>query len=156
MALHSGLMSPASEVAVKDLRRICNPAALGFETTEDLPLLNEVLGQPRAVAALVFGASVACQGFNLFALGQPGSGRTTLIRDYLQHRAETEPLPPDLCYVYNFGNARCPLPLRLPPGRGPQFKRDLEAFVDELTTEIPKAFELEAYTHHRDKVLQEL
>lgn len=156
MALHSELMSPTREVAVQHLRRICNPAALGFETTEDLPLLSEVLGQPRAVAALAFGASIACQGFNLFALGQPGSGRTTLIRDYLQHRAETEPLPPDLCYVYNFANSRRPLPLRLPPGRGVQLKQDVDSFVDELKTAIPKAFETEAYTHHRDKVMQDL
>ncbi|MDE3158366.1 MAG: AAA family ATPase [Acidobacteriota bacterium] len=33
--------------------------------------MSEVLGQPRAVAALAFGASIASHGFNLFALGQP-------------------------------------------------------------------------------------
>ena len=149
-------MSHVAEVAAKDLRRVCDPATLGFETTEDLPVLSEVLGQPRAVAALAFGASVASQGFNLFALGQPGSGKTTLIREYLQHRAESEPAPADLCYVHNFANARCPLPLLLPPGRGPRLKQDIDAFVDELKTEIPKAFETEAYTNHRNKVMQEL
>src|SRR5579872_1149389 len=138
-------MRNAAEVPIADLRRTCNPATLGFETTAGLPVLSEVLGQPRAVAALAFGASIASQGFNLFALGQPGSGKTTLIRDYLQHRAESEPAPADLCYVYNFGNARCPLPLRLPPGRGLQLKQDIDACMDELTTEIPRAFEGEAY-----------
>ncbi|MGD0359507.1 MAG: hypothetical protein ABSC93_01480 [Bryobacteraceae bacterium] len=44
-----------------------------------------MLGQPRAVAAFAFGTSIAGPGFNLFALGQPGSGKTTLIRDYLEH-----------------------------------------------------------------------
>ena len=149
-------MRNGAEVAVPDLRRICNPATLGFETTGELPVLSEVLGQPRAVAALAFGASIASQGFNLFALGQPGSGKTTLIRDYLQHRAESEAAPADLCYVYNFANARCPLPLRLPAGRGPQLKRDVDAFVDELTTEIPRAFEAEEYTNQRDRVMQQL
>ena len=149
-------MSHVAEIAVKDLRRVCNPATLGFETTEDLPLLNEVLGQPRAVAALAFGAGIASQGFNLFALGQPGSGKTTLIRDYLQHRAETEPAPPDICYVHNFTDSRRPLPLTLPPGRGRQLKEDIDSFVDELTTGIPKAFETEEYTNHRNKVIQEL
>ena len=149
-------MSHVAEVAVKDLRRVCDPAALGFETTEDLPILSEVLGQPRAVAALAFGASIASQGFNLFVLGQPGSGRTTLIRDYLQSRAESEPAAADLCYVYNFANARCPMPLLLPPGRGPELKHDIDAFVEELQTEIPKAFETEEYTNHRNKVIQEL
>jgi lon-related putative ATP-dependent protease len=149
-------MNAAVELSPKDLRRVCDPASLDFETTADLALLGDVLGQPRAVAALAFGASIAGQGFNLFALGQPGSGKTTLIREYLERRAEQQPPPPDLCYVYNFGNARQPLPLRLPSGHAVRFQQDLEAFVEELKTDIPKAFESEEYGHHRSKVLQEL
>ena len=91
------------------LRRRCDPASFDFVTTADLPLLSEVLGQPRAVAALEFGASIASHGFNLFALGQPGSGKTTLIRDYLERQALTQPVPADLCYVNNFSKARNPL-----------------------------------------------
>ena len=127
-----------------------------FQGAADLPVLSEVLGQPRAVAALAFGASIASQGFNLFALGlgQPGSGKTTLVPEYLEHRPETEPVPPDLCYVYNFGHPRRSLPLLLPTGRGLQLKQDVDAFVDELKTAIPKAFESEEYTKHRDKVMR--
>jgi predicted ATP-dependent protease len=149
-------MKAAVELAAGELRRACDPASLGFETTAGLPLLGEVLGQPRAVAALAFGTSIGSPGFNLFALGQPGSGRTTLIKDYLEQRAKNQPAPPDLCYVHNFTNARCPLPLRLPAGRAAQFKKDIDAFVEELETEIPKVFETEEYTRQRDQVLQKL
>jgi len=149
-------MNAALELSPKDLRRVCDPGSLGFETTTDLPPLAEVLGQPRAVAALAFGAGIAGQGFNLFALGQPGSGKTTLIREYLERRAEQQQPPPDLCYVYNFGNARQPLPLRLPPGQAVRFQQDIEAFIEELKTGIPKAFESEEYGRHRSKVIQDL
>jgi lon-related putative ATP-dependent protease len=149
-------MSTTVELAANQLRRACDPASLGFETTTGLPLLSEVLGQPRAVAALEFGARIGSQGFNLFALGQPGSGRTTLVKDYLEQYSGTQPAPPDLCYVYNFVDTRRPLPLHLPPGCAAQFKKDIDALVDELQTEIPKAFETEAYTRHRDQVLQQL
>jgi lon-related putative ATP-dependent protease len=149
-------MKAAVELAAGELRRASDPASLGFETTDGLPPLGEVLGQPRAVAALAFGASIGSPGFNLFALGQPGSGRTTLIKDYLEQRAKNQPPPPDLCYVHNFTNARCPLPLRLPAGRAVQFKKDIDAFVEELQTEIPKVFETEEYTRQRGQVLQEL
>src|SRR5579863_1081885 len=115
-------MSQAVELSAAQLRRVCDPSSLGFETTAALPPLNEVLGQPRAVSALAFGTNIACQGYNLFALGQPGSGRTTLIRDYLTHRSETQPVPPDLVYVHNFTDPRRPLPLRLPPGSAIRFK----------------------------------
>lgn len=99
------------------LRRCCASESLGFETTAELPPLSEVLGQPRAVSAFEFGVSIAAHEFNLFALGQPGSGKTSLIRDYLERRAQTQAAPPDLCYVYNFADARRPVPLQLPSGR---------------------------------------
>ena len=67
----------------ESLRRACDPSRFDFETTASLPDVQEVLGQPRAVAALEFGVSMASHGFNLFALGLPGSGKTTLIREYL-------------------------------------------------------------------------
>lgn len=149
-------MGQAIELSAKDLRRVCDPASLGFETTAGLEILSEVLGQPRAVAAFAFGTSIASAGFNLFALGRPGSGKTTLIRDYLERRAATQPVPPDMCYVNNFADARCPIALHLPAGRAAQFKKDMEAFVEELSSEIPKAFESENYTRHRDKVMEEL
>ena len=58
-------MSQVIELSARDLRRVCDPTSLGFKTTADLPVLSEVLGQPRAIAALAFGASIASQGFNL-------------------------------------------------------------------------------------------
>ena len=144
------------ELSANQLRRVCDPAGLGFATTADLPPLNEVLGQPRAVSALAFGTTITSHGFNVFALGLPGSGKTTLIRDYLQERSKSQPVPPDLCYVYNFADARRPIPLRLPPGKSAQFQHDMNALVDELKTELTKAFEKEEYTRHRDKVLHDV
>ncbi len=149
-------MSEASKLSAEAVRRWCDPASFDFETTDSLPLLSEVLGQPRAVAALEFGASMASHGFNLFALGQPGSGKTTLIREYLEKRASTQEVPPDLCYVNNFGDLRRPTVLRLPPGVGAKLKEDIAALVEELMTAIPRAFDAKEYTRQRDKVLREL
>jgi len=138
------------------LRRVCHAAALDFETTAGLPMLTEVLGQPRAVAALEFGVAIASQGFNLFALGQPGSGKTTLIREYLERRAAAQAVPPDLCYVHNFANSRSPIFLRLPPGTATRLASDLDAFVEEMKTAMPRAFDTAEYSTHRDRITQEL
>ena len=144
------------ELPARDLKKVCDPNSLDFETTADLPMLSEVLGQPRAVAAFAFGTSIASPGFNLFALGQPGSGKTTLIRDYLERRAAAQTTPGDLCYVNNFADPRCPKALHLPRGRAMGLKRDMDALVDELATAIPKAFDSEDYTRHHDKVMEDL
>lgn len=149
-------MAKLIELSACDLRRVCDPNSLHFETTADLPMLSEVLGQPRAVAAFAFGTSIASPGFNLFALGQPGSGKTTLIRDYLERRAATQAAPDDLVYVNNFADPRCPTALRLPAGRAVQLRDDMDLLVEELATAIPKAFDGEDYSQHRDRVMEQL
>ena len=149
-------MAKLVELFAQDLRRACDPSTLDFETTAGLPMLSEVLGQPRAVAAFAFGTSIASPGFNLFALGQPGSGKTTLIRDYLERRAAAQAAPNDLCYVNNFADPRCPTALRLPAGRAIEIKNDMDALVEELAAAIPKAFDSEDYSRHRDQVMEEL
>lgn len=147
--------SSAEKLSADALRRVCLPDSFDFENTSALPSLTEVLGQPRAVAALEFGADIASHGFNLFALGQPGSGRTTLIREYLAQRAAAQAVPDDLCMVFNFADSRRPLPLRLPAGRGMAFRGEVESLVEELQTVIPRAFDAEEYSAQRDKVIGE-
>jgi lon-related putative ATP-dependent protease len=138
------------------LRRVCDPAQFDFETTASLAPLTEILGQPRAVQALAFGTSMASHGFNLFALGLPGSGKTTLIREYLERLAAGQPVPPDLCYVHNFADSRRPLTLVLPAGQAIHLKQDLATLVGELQTAIPRAFEGEEYGAQREVIANRL
>jgi lon-related putative ATP-dependent protease len=145
-----------SALSPEALRRVCDPSAFDFETTATLPDLQEVLGQPRAVAALEFGVGMASHGFNLFALGLPGSGKTTLIRGYLERRAIDQPIPPDLCYVNNFEDARRPIALSFPAGHAHELKRAVDTVIDELRTAIPKAFETKEYENRRDEIMHEL
>jgi lon-related putative ATP-dependent protease len=148
--------SQARKLEAEAIRRVCPPEHFDFGTTRELPSLTGVLGQPRAVAALEFGAAIASHGFNLFALGQTGSGRTTLIREFLGRRAAAQPTPDDLCFVFNFADSRRPLPLRLPAGRGAAFRDDVKALVAELQTAIPQAFDASAYTEQRDQIVNDL
>ena len=54
----------------------CPTGSLGFETTEELPELEEIVGQDRALEAIRFGIGIRSKGFNLYALGPSGRGRT--------------------------------------------------------------------------------
>lgn len=145
-----------AELVFQQLHRRCDPESFAFQTTADLPPLGQVIGQPRAVAALEFGLEITSQGFHLFALGQPGSGRTTLIREYLEKRSATQGRPKDLCFVHNFDDGRRPLPLLLPAGRGCELKKDLEALVAELNSAVPKAFEAPEYAERRDSIVADV
>lgn len=137
------------------LRLLCKPDSLGFNTTDDLPDLTDVIGQPRALRALELGSEVSGPGYNTFVIGQSGSGRTTLSLEYLQRIAAGQPTPDDWCYVNNFSNPRQPKALRLPAGKANAFRQDMESFINTCQREIPRRFESEEYTKERDRMVAE-
>ena len=93
-----------------------DPALFRFDTTAELEELDEVIGQPRAVAAVQLATGIEKDGFNVFALGPAGTGKRSLVAKYFKERALNEPTPDDWCYVHNFEQDYKPKAIRLPAG----------------------------------------
>ncbi|HJW22515.1 MAG TPA: AAA family ATPase [Candidatus Limnocylindrales bacterium] len=129
-----------------------DPASLGFRTTADLPDLDEVVGQDRAVDAVAFAVGMHREGYNLYALGPEGIGKQHVIRGYLERQAARQPRPDDWAYVNRFDKPQQPRSLRLPPGRAAVLAGRMERLVGELRATIPAAFEAEAYREHRSAI----
>ncbi len=106
---------------------------------------NTLLGQIRAQTALEFGVSMKNPGYNIFVMGMPGTGRLSMITNYLTAIAEAQDAPPSYAYVDNFGNAREPVSIRLGAGQGQQFTKDIEQLIDNLLATFPAAFESPSY-----------
>jgi lon-related putative ATP-dependent protease len=132
-------------LAPERLARRCDPAGFAFTTTADLPPLDTVVGQARAVEAADFGIGIRSPGFNLYAMGPEGIGKHTLIRQFLAARAPGEALPSDWCYLHNFADPRRPVSLRLPAGKGRAFRDRIDRLNRELRSAIPAAFESDEY-----------
>ncbi len=128
-----------------ELYRRCDSAKFKFDTTAELAALDGIIGQGRALAALQFGIGMRSEGYNLYVLGPPGTGKQTAVRQYLELQATHQQRPPDWCYVNNFQNPRQPRVLTLPAGRGHRFKTDMEQLLEELKSVIPAAFESDEY-----------
>ena len=127
------------------LRRVTDPAGLGFATTAELQDLDQIVGQDRAVEAVRFAIGMRHDGYNLFALGPEGIGKYHVIRQFLERRAATEPVPPDVCYVHDFEQPQRPRALRLPVGRGAALRDAMDRLSLELRSAIPAAFETDEY-----------
>jgi lon-related putative ATP-dependent protease len=143
-----------NELTAEKLRRKCDPNFIQCETTKELVPLREIIGQERAARALKFGLGIKDHGFNIYAAGFPGTGRTTAVRNLLEEVARIQPAPPDWCYVNNFSNEYAPKALKLPPGRGKNFQKDMKSFIDEAKRAIPKAFESEDYAAKREATIK--
>jgi lon-related putative ATP-dependent protease len=149
-------MGSVEPLAPRQLYHPVDPTDFQFETTENLPDLFEIIGQPRAVEAVRFGMGIEKEGYNIFAHGPNGTGKRSLVRQFFEEKASQEPVPDDWCYVHNFEHDYRPNAIRLPAGRGAIFKRDMEQLVEELRTTISSAFESDEYRARRQVAEEEV
>lgn len=133
----------------------CDPSIFPFDTTEVMEKYEGTMGQDRAIRALDFGLTMDSTGFNIFALGETGTGRMTAVMTLLKERALKEKAPDDWCYVNNFKDTDVPLAVSLPAGKGVQFQREMAELIRILQQEIPKAFESKEYEVQKGKILEE-
>ncbi len=141
-------MAP-SPLAPEKLYTHCKLDGLDFETTAELQDLEEVIGQDRALEAIHFAAEIGQEGYNLFVLGPPGTGKHTTVLRILKEKAAKEPVPPDWVYLNNFVTPHQPKALSLPTGQGRELQSAMKQLVDELRAAVPAAFESEDYRNRR-------
>ncbi len=144
------------ELTADELWNPCDPTIYAFETTEALPGDVAIIGQDRAVQAIDFGVGIASFGFNVYALGHTGTGRTTTLRTFLERVAAGEPVPSDWIYVYNLADPHRPNAIPLPPGTAVQFRDDMQELVSDLLRDIPRAFESEDYEKQKESILRDM
>ncbi|HSR32923.1 MAG TPA: ATP-binding protein, partial [Anaerolineae bacterium] len=142
------------EMTADQLWNSCDPNLFDFDSTESLPGEIVIIGQERAVQAIDFGVDIASHGFNIYALGHTGTGRTTTLRTFLERIAADQPVPSDLIYVYNFTDPNRPNAIALPPGTAVDFRSDMQEFVSDLLRDIPRAFESEDYEKQRESIIR--
>lgn len=133
------------ELNVSALRSVCDPSVFAFKDTSELPVLDTVIGQERAIQAIEFGLNMRSPGYNIFVTGTEGTGKSTIVRDLASKHARSEEVPDDWCLVNNFQDEFRPQTIALPPGRGISFAKKVGRLVRDLRREIPRAFEQEGY-----------
>ncbi|HCY14694.1 MAG: ATP-dependent protease [Curvibacter sp. GWA2_64_110] len=144
---------PITPVTPADLRLAIDAQALGFADTSELlhhPL--PWIGQERAEQAARFGLQMDQPDYNLFVLGEVGSGRTTLLCEMMRAVAAERPVPPDLCYLHNFDVPEHPRALRMPAGQGRQLRQLMTQFIKTLQSEIPKRLAGPDFKDERDRL----
>ncbi len=133
----------------------CDAGALPFESTSQLDVLTEPLGQARAVEAAQFAIALRREGYNLFVIGPSGYGKHEFVRNVLDDAAASREAPPDYLYVHDFEHPERPRVLSVPTGRGARLGRDLDKLVEDLRAAIPAAFESDDYRARLAEIEQE-
>ena len=120
----------ALKLQPEELTRPYSPDQFNFASTDELEPFRGVLGQERAVEALQFGVAMPRPGYNVYVMGEPGTGRFSFVKRYLQAEAKRLATPADWVYVNHFDDPREPRALQLPPGEGAQLIADINQLID--------------------------
>ena len=138
------------------LRHVCDPAAIPFETTAELAPSNDELGQPRAREAVALATAIEDGGYNVFATGQPGTGKGTRVEEWLRIHARKQETPSDIVYLYRFDDPLRPHAFALPAGSGGDFAHEVAQLVDDGRRRITEAFGSESYRARHRAVHEEI
>lgn len=113
------------------------------------------IGQERAKEALEFGLGIQASGYNLYVMGEPATGRFSLVKHYLEREAARLSAPADWCYVANLEDEREPLLLRLPAGQAGLFHKAMQRLVDDVVATFPAAFDNPGYQRKKAAISRE-
>ncbi len=114
-----------------------------FKTTTELKTTNEIISQQRAVHAINMGLGIRKPGYNIYVAGILGTGRTSVMRTFLEKWAGKAQKPSDWIYVYDFEMQESPKAIQLPTGEGRKFKKTIDQLVKSLRDKIPAALQSE-------------
>ena len=139
-------------LAPEALTRPFSAEQFSFTTTNDLEPFRGVLGQERAVEALQFGVAMPRPGYNVFVMGEPGTGRFSFVKRYLKAEGKRLQTPADWVYVNNFDEPREPRALELPSGTAGAFIGDINGLIDNLLATFPAVFEHPSYQQKKSAI----
>ncbi|RMD78789.1 MAG: ATP-dependent protease, partial [Gammaproteobacteria bacterium] len=152
---------PLQALPARALRRRCDPQGLPYGRSDELgpealPPPEEVPGQERALEALRFGTAIPRRGFNVYVLGEPGTGRHELVQALLRARAREGRVPGDWCYLHNFDDPHRPWAVELPAGRGRRLREDMERLVEDLRHGLRAVFQSEPFRNRLQEIEEAL
>ena len=146
-------MSVHNELKWNELKYFFDAGDLSSESGDD-ENIEALIGQERASEALKFGLGIKDRGYNLYISGAAGTGKTSFAQSYAKRQAQSESVPPDLCYVYNFENPKCPKLIRLPAGKGRMMSDAVNEVMNRLTNEIPKTFSNKDFEYKKNEIIK--
>ncbi len=140
-----------STLSPQNLRLTIDPLSLAFKNTSELvPMPLPWIGQERAQRAARFGLEMKQANYNLFVMGEVGSGRSTLLKEMMTQVAATREVPPDLCYLHNFDTPEHPYALHVEAGEGRKLRRLMSDFTKSMVNEVSKRLTAQDFKVERE------
>ncbi|MBF2718571.1 AAA family ATPase [Psychrobacter sp. NG254] len=131
-------------ISAEQLKRYSDPDDLPTDT-RTAPDLDVGFGQQRALKALHTALDIKASGYHVFAAGENGLGKRTIISRLLTRIAADETTPDDWVYVHNFTDPRTPLALRLSAGQASLLQQQVNHLWQHAKKRLSQRFRSDQY-----------
>lgn len=141
----SGRWQVPKPIDVDAAFRHCRPSSFKFKDTSHFGKSHDIISQDRAVRAINMGLGIRKPGYNIYVAGIQGTGKTSVIRTFLEKWSGNSEKPVDWIYVHDFNDQETPKAVALEAGGGRKLKKVMETLVKNLREVIPLALQSEDY-----------
>lgn len=139
----------ARELKPGELRQRCNLGNFSFRTTDDVPPLDQIVGQERAIQALKSGLAFNIglnPHANIVVTGLNGTGRMTLIKSKLEDLATEQAASTERVFAwacaYNFKKPAEPSSIRFNNGKAALFQKKMCDLLADLKEKVAASEQL--------------
>lgn len=123
----------------------CEDKSFRFKSTKSLKTTSDVIFQKRATQAIELGLSIRSPGYNIYVAGVQGTGKASVIKEFLSKWSDDSQPPCDWVYLNNFHEKEKPIVVRLDNGKGIVFKKQISQLLKNLKEEITFTLHSEDY-----------
>lgn len=132
----------------------CDEQAFKLPGKSALKKSHDIISQERAVKAINFGLGIRKPGYNIYVAGSPGTGKTSVIRTFLEEWSKKGgEAPEDWIYVNDFQDMETPRAICLPAGEGRIFKKRMDHLVKSLRDDVTQVLHSEEYENPANSYL---
>ncbi len=112
-----------------------------------------IVGQDRAIQAIELGLGVSGEGYNIFVMGAPGTGRRTVLSSLLKDYKPDQEKIQDIAYAYNFSKPLEPQALFFPVGKARAFRNEVKKAVENIHSKTLLLLKSQAFLAEQKKII---
>ena len=141
-------------VKQNQLSAVASESEFTFTSLAEVEPCDDFIGQERARKAISMGLEIEQQGYNLYVMGEPGTGKISMVMRQLETAARLGNGQADWVYINNFDDVREPWVIQLPAGLGKTLIKNCQSMVNQILVSVPAAFESPNYQREKNAVDQ--
>ncbi len=147
-------MNINKELNWDELNHSYKPSDFSFKTTDEVEIMDDLLGQEEALEAIRRGLKIKSKGYNLYICNDNGHKIDEIIKKEVLKVASKQVMPLATGYVYNFHHPEEPRLIQLKVKDATSLQEDLEELQAFIRNDLPVLLSSEEVQQKQEQIIE--